>query len=320
MFAGAPEMIDSLLEGSGVTVSDLENPQFALPISALWPIWDNATARLGDGWFLKLPILWSVEVQSEFGLAMRSAPTLADAINIVGEFWHVRWPIGRAVVSRSGDGYRLSFRRTLQISEKNWEAGKCLAALNFATTARAMIGDRADQISYDFDGPPLPFAARLEELLGAPVTWNNESASVFVPQNLLGLTSPLVNPEAFEAMIDALRRRAAMQNTPESIASRVTEILDGVSHGHLDATEAARILGMSSRTLERRLAREGRSFRQLAAYSFKRRLEKLIVTPNATADSLADALGYHDGSSLMRACRRYLGKPLSQIRDELQRG
>jgi AraC-like DNA-binding protein len=318
MFAGAPEVIEALLSGSDVTPADLEDPQFALPISSLWTIWHNASRLFGDAWFLDLPILWSVEVQSEFGLAMRCAPNLAKAIDIVEEFWHVRWPIGRGTVVRTEEGYRLAFERTLEISDHIWQAGKCLAALNFSTTARAMIGDRASEISYDFDGPPLPFSNRLAEQLGAKITWNNATASVFVPASLLGLVSPFVNMDSFQALIDALRRRATLQRTPASIAARVTQILDGVTRGQLDADATARRLGISTRTLERQLAREGLSFRQLARASLLRRLEKLIVLPNTTADTLADALGYHDGSSLMRACRRFFGKPLSQIREELQ--
>jgi AraC-like DNA-binding protein len=318
MFSGAPSVIDALLMGSGVSVADLDDPGFALPISALWPIWDNATTQFGVGWFLDLPILWSIEVQSEFGLAMRFAPNLATAIDIVEQFWHVRWPIGRATVTRDVDGYRLSFARMEQYSEQNWAMGKSLAALNFATTANAIIGERAREISYHFDGAPPIFAEKLEHLLAAPVTWGNKSASVFVPQNLLGIVSPLVNRESYLAMVDALQRRATMQSGRESVTHKVTEILDAVEQGQLDSTAVAKMLGISSRTLERRLAAEGRSFRQLAAYSFKKRLEALIVAPNTTADMLADALGYHDGSSLMRACRRYLGKPLSQIREELQ--
>jgi AraC-like DNA-binding protein len=318
MFAGAPELIDTLLNGSGVTVADLEDPEFALPISALWPIWDNATAQFGEGWFLDLPILWSVEVQSEFGLAMRLAANLAEAIDVVEEFWHVRWPIGRAIVTRDDAGYRLSLLQSSQFGEQNWKMGKSLAALNFATTARAIVGDDANQITYGFEGPPPIFAKKLEGLLAARVTWNNELTSVFVPRNLLSEVSPLVNRGSYLAMIDSLRRRAATQSTPDKMAAKVTEILDNVESGQLDVAAIAGMLGLSSRTLERRLASEGRTFRQLAAYSFRKRLEALLAGSNTTADALADQLGYHDGSSLMRACRRYLGKPLSQVRDELK--
>ena len=119
-------------------------------------------------------------------------------------------------------------------------------------------------------------------------------------------------------MIDSLRRRAATQSAPDKMATKVAEILDNVESGQLDVAAIAGMLGLSSRTLERRLAGEGCTFRQLASYSFRKRLEALLAGPNTTADALADQLGYHDGSSLMRACRRYLGKPLSQVRDELK--
>jgi AraC-like DNA-binding protein len=318
MFSGTPEVVEALLLGSGVTVADMENPEFSLPLVALWPICENANAQFGCGWFLDLPILWSIDVQSEFGLAMRFAPSFAAAIELVDQYWHVRWPMGRAVLNKSDAGYQLVFQRTALISGQNWDMARSLAALNFSNTAKAIVGERADEISFQFDGPPPSYSGKLEALLGASVTWNNESASVFVPKPLLNMISPLVNRDSFLAMIDALQRRAKLQNLPKSLASKVAQILDNVTFGHSDAETVAKALGMSSRTMERHLAAEGRAFRLLAADSFKTRLEALVHEGHSTADTLAEQLGYHDGSSLMRACRRYLGKSLSQLRDELQ--
>ena len=220
--------------------------------------------------------------------------------------------------NKSEGGYELVLLRTAQISGQNWDMARSLAALNFSNTTRSIVGERTGEISYHFDGPPPPYSAKLAAFLGGSVTWDNEFASLYVPKVLLNIISPLVNRDSYQAMVAALQRREKLQNVPKSLASKVAHILDNVTIGHIDAVSVAKSLGMSSRTMERHLAAEGHAFRQLAANSFKTRLEALILAGHSTADTLAEQLGYHDGSSLMRACRRYLGKSLSQLRDELQ--
>jgi AraC-like DNA-binding protein len=66
--------------------------------------------------------------------------------------------------------------------------------------------------------------------------------------------------------------------------------------------------------MERRLAAEGNAFRTLLDGSLRRRFESAISEPDMTADRMADRLGYHDGSSLQRACRRWFGQPFSVVR------
>jgi AraC-like DNA-binding protein len=134
---------------------------------------------------------------------------------------------------------------------------------------------------------------------------------------LLGRVSPFVNPESFSSMIEILRKRTRLQTEFESTKSQVSLLLHGINQGQIDAAKAAQLLGLAKRTLERRLAQEASSFRELSIESFKQRLESLLLAPGSTAEAMAEQLGYHDGSSLMRACRRIYGRSLSEIRKDL---
>lgn len=69
---------------------------------------------------------------------------------------------------------------------------------------------------------------------------------------------------------------------------------------------AARKLGMSAATLQRRLTQEGTSFRELSREVRMRKLCTLLAT-DANLDDIAFDLGFSDRRSLWRACFDWLG-------------
>lgn len=318
MLGGSPELAQDLLRGTRISVGQLESDQLEFRISDMWQVSDNVTNRFGADWFLNFPVLWSVETQSEFGLAMRFSENFGAAIDIIEELWNVRWPIGNVHIERSSQGYRIALVRSIICSNENWSLATSIVALNFATVARAMLADRAKLVHYEFGGPPPSFAERFAALLDAQASWNHNYGSIFVPAELLSHASPLRNPESFASMIEVLRKRTQLQDEFDNLPNQVANLLAGINEGQIDAARTAKLLGLSQRTLERRLADANTSFRELSTAALRQRLEALLLIPGATAETMAQQMGYHDGSSLMRACRRIYGKSLSKVRQELK--
>lgn len=312
------ELVDRLLERSGLTSADLENPHLEMPASAIWSICDNVSHVFGDDWFLDFPVLWSVSTHSELGMAMRFAPDFGTAIDVVVEFAHVRWPVLR--VRRTTDRLHviLALALTVPTSQRNWQLAYSLAALSFDTTAKYILQGGSETIQYQFPGPPPFYADRLAKLFEANVSWGHERAAIVVPKNLSEQVSALVNNTAFAALLGSLRELSTCQGQFNTMVARVTQTLDGVTHGRIDATEVARKIGISKRTLERRLAEEGANFRELLNKSYKKRLEHLLLDRQLTAEAIAERLGYHDASSLLRATRRLYGDSFSRLRREVR--
>jgi AraC-like DNA-binding protein len=70
---------------------------------------------------------------------------------------------------------------------------------------------------------------------------------------------------------------------------------------------AARALGMSSRTLQRRLDLEGVSFSQLLVRAESQRACELLRNPYLRVRAISQSLGYRDPSSFSRAFRHWTG-------------
>jgi AraC-like DNA-binding protein len=309
--------LDALLRGTGIAPADIDGTDFVFRERALWPLCTNLAAHFGADWYLRNPLLWGPELQSEVGLAVRYARNLGEGIQTIVDLIGQRWPM-LALQQRAANGcLLLEGRRTESIPAEHWQMVTVFAALNFqSATASFLNGDKV-RLHYRFDSPTPRYHAVVSELLKGQIVWNAPVASVEVPETLLDRVSPLSNAASYATIIDALHRSSERAGREASIAGRVTVILDGVSQGQKKAEEVAATLGMTRRTLERKLAGEGASFGVLAETALKYRLERLLTDGHRSPDVLAGIMGYHDGSSLTRACKRWYGVSLSAVRERI---
>lgn len=314
------DLVERILDGSGIVMADLERQSFEMPVSAIWPICDNVAQIFGEDWFFQQPILWSLATHSELGMAMRFAPDFGTAIDVVSEFTHVRWSVLRLLRNLTLDHSNLTLTifPMVRASPQNWRMANSIAWLSFQATAKAILSHGSETIRYQLMGSPPAYGERLLELFEGNASWGHERATIIVPRVLCKQVSPLANSTSFALVLAALREIATQKGQIKNLTARVSEALDGVTRGRIDAVEIARTMGMSKRTFERRLSGEETNFRHLLNESYKKRLEHLLLDTRLTAESIAERLGYHDASSLLRACRRLYGIPYSQLRREVR--
>jgi AraC-like DNA-binding protein len=154
--------------------------------------------------------------------------------------------------------------------------------------------------------------------LGLPV-------AVFQPQpalvlNAASLTVPVVNADA--RLLELLRRYAddllARRAPRGDLVSRAERwILENLHTGDVGVARLARSLGMSDRTLTRRLAEHGLTPAGLVE-ELRRQLAAQYLTERAfSLGRITYLLGYSDLSAFTRAFRRWTGRTPSKWRAEL---
>ncbi len=308
---------EDLLCGTGIDVADIDKADFVFRERALWPLCTNLASRFGDGWYLQLPMLWGSELQSEVGLVVRYAPNYGEAIQTTVDLVGVRWPVV-TVRQRAVNGtHVIEIDRTDSLPTEHWIMVQVFAAMNFQSSSATFLGDDIARLHYRFDAPAPSYQAAVAALLKGEIVWNAQVATVEVPDALRARVSPLANHNSYVTLLESLRRAQQRIDREESVSSRVQAFLEGVALGQKRADAVAAALGMARRTLERKLADEGTAFGALADAALKYRLERLLSDGQRAPDVLAEVLGYHDGSSLQRACRRWYGMPLSAVRHKV---
>lgn len=158
---------------------------------------------------------------------------------------------------------------------------------------------------------------RLAKLAGCDVIWGAAEDSLRFSKATLDLPIPSYDPrlrdlvvQHGESLLAARNRRSA------SLRDRMEPlILDGFQDGAPSADDIAAKLGMSRRTLTRRLSEEGLTYRQVldgvrldVAYSYLRDTSLSLA-------EIAFQLGYADQAAFTTAYKRWTGKTPSSERN-----
>ena len=106
-----------------------------------------------------------------------------------------------------------------------------------------------------------------------------------------------------------------------SVRARVlAEIARRLHHGEPRRQDVAAGLGLTDRTLQRRLQAEGSSFLQLLDQTRRELAQHHLADKRHSLADVSDLLGFVDTSNFFRACKRWFGLPPAQLRAQLLEG
>jgi AraC-like DNA-binding protein len=159
--------------------------------------------------------------------------------------------------------------------------------------------------------PPPAHPTRHEALLGAKVVFGCAVGAMRIPAEAWEAKLPGADPmlqETLRALAERLELGASSSDLEQAVRARLRSLLP---EGGGDAPEVARSLGMSVRTLHRRLRAAGRSFGEVVDLFRESEAERLLTARAATLAEVAYRLGFSDQSAFTRAFRRWKGAPPS---------
>jgi AraC-like DNA-binding protein len=110
----------------------------------------------------------------------------------------------------------------------------------------------------------------------------------------------MLNPQ----LVSALEERRAQNSISEQVKWILKRQLAG---SRPEITAVARELGLSDRTLQRRIIDDGASFRQLLLEARKELARDYLTRPEIDVEEVAYLLGYEDSNSFYRAFRNWEG-------------
>ncbi|MGQ7887353.1 AraC family transcriptional regulator ligand-binding domain-containing protein [Paenibacillus sp. WC2504] len=117
------------------------------------------------------------------------------------------------------------------------------------------------------------------------------------------------NAELLEILTPTLDRHLDEHQSKRKISNKVKWILSRcLSRGRIDIQTVANELGMSDRSLQRRLTEEGTSFKQLLVQTRHEQALNYLVDPSLEIKEIAFLVGYEDQNSFYRAFRSWEGE------------
>ncbi|MBT8495894.1 MAG: AraC family transcriptional regulator, partial [Deltaproteobacteria bacterium] len=166
---------------------------------------------------------------------------------------------------------------------------------------------------------PAPADGRqMARALGCPLEFDAPEARIYLPERILQARPVLANPVAFRAYERLTAQLAKMLRADVSLATRVKRQL-WTGAPPPDREQIASLLGMSSRSLARKLAREGTSYGELQREVRLARAKEYLKSRDLRVSQIGALLGFSDATAFSRAFRSWVGATPSAWRDSQRR-
>jgi AraC-like DNA-binding protein len=280
------------------------------PIDDITRLWHAAERCTGDpGFGLKVGVEFTPMSISGVGFALQSAATLREAVIMVQRFQRLISDGGRFQVLAGDSATWLVYhprQGRLAFSPHQIEA-VLAAVVGFASwvTGTRMQPERV-QFSQRQIGPLQGYQAAFH----CPVEFEQAFSGVLMANRVLDQPLPQADPQLAQVHKRYTRARLAAlamnsASTPELrrwLAARMGPVVPRRS-------EAAEALGISERTLARRLHGQGQTFEDLLDEVRRDRALQAVADTTASLPEIAESLGFAEVSTFYRAFKRWTGSP-----------
>lgn len=270
-----------------------------------------ATEPLGETYgLLRYAVLHSATAQEALGRLVKSGALVNELVT----FTVVEKPArGTVVLEHALPGQRACVGR---------QCNEFFVGL-FVSVARELMGDQFKLVSVRFAHEEHSQGDALRASLGCRVAFGDGVNSIEF--RTAGLERPLVraDPQLAKMLDQQAQRELAGRSRPRAstAAARVMALLPQLhAKGDVTVAAAARRLGVGSRSLQRALAAERKSFRAVVDVFRRRVAEADVRAARRSFDDIAQGLGFSDVRAFRRAFKRWTGKTPSRFRARKPRG
>ncbi|MCF4164670.1 AraC family transcriptional regulator [Zavarzinia compransoris] len=241
------------------------------------------------------------------GYALQSCPTLGAALARLARYERLINDVNPLHWRIAGDVVEL---------EWGWERGRPGplvdegAIATFTQMTRRMLGrDDLGLRAVDFINPPPPDVAPYDAFFGCAVRFGRDRTRLSFPVALLAEPLERHDPVLADLLAAQVDAQLAALPAEADIVQRVRRALaHRLSESVPSLETVAADLGLSPRSLHRRLEAAGHGFRALWEDTRLHLARTYLGDPRLTLTEIAHLLGYSDQSAFTRAFRRWTGE------------
>ena len=297
-----------IVEGTGLGWTQLLEEDRFLSFEQFRRLALRGIELTGEPW-LGLDVGRSTQISSHgaLGYAMVASADVGQALGVMERYSSLRLQITEFSVER-GDG-----RARLRIEEMlGWgdieEYVSChivgAVCLLLETMSGMPLPDA--RVAFPYPAPEwlAEYAARLG---GMTLEFDAPVALIEIPESFARTACITADASAFRQAVRLCERAETRHQSDGDVAQRVLDRLLDRQGDYPSLNEVAKALGMSDRTLNRKLKAQGTSYQMLLDDVRQELAVWYLRQTELTVEAIAERLGYRDTSNFSRTCKRWFG-------------
>ena len=321
MVAAAGPMVDGpgLLQSVGLNPDDSVDPKAMIAASAYYDLLERIAVQID---VTDLPLKAGASMRCDdygaLGLAFKAAPTLRGSyarIERYARLWtnvvaYELEPVGEETwfhLHRTGPrglGMRLSNEATL--------------ASAIAIAREVSSGGSVPLREVHLSHSALKDTSRHVAYFGCPVIFSSDRDAILFANSTLDLPNTLGDQGITQFLLGHLDQELASVSVVTDLKDRIRDLIArSLSEGLPKMEDIARRLGISVRSLHRRLSADGLSFQTLTEATRKELAEGLLSDPHYSLAEIAFLTGFAEQSSFNRAFKRWAGETPAAYRQQV---
>ena len=302
------------LRNAGLTAAQLQDPDARLEPATIFTLWRQAYLDSGDAALaLHVAELLPRGAYRAVEYLAAHAPTVGKAYSKLADYFSVIDSTTELAIDIESDHVRFG-PRGVSVDPSSYPAFEYLLAACHLRV-RDMTGTDHRPIAVDFAASRQPHSEEIERVFGCSVRWNADAHRLRF--TLDDWNQPTAHPDPDLLMVLEDHARILKERFPSSasLLQALDEILERAwENGPPTLDAAARRLGMSPRSLQRRLREEGGAFSERVDDARRRAALRWLGCPEVSLAEVAYLVGFKEQASLTRAVQRWTGQTPRKLR------
>ena len=298
---------DHLLRDTEVAGDLLDGSKNSIDLQTVDRLLRLVSERVGDpGLGLFLGERAPLQSLGMLGEVLTHSPTLRAAISELPNYLPLVFPNSRFRLLEEGDRAYLIYEAPFCEASSARFCTELTLAFSMRVARQLVPGTQPLEIRVRHTTPR--YAERYNAAFGCPVRFESARNEIVFARAVLDIPQPFVD----EALWRVLKRRAdellVQERARELLHERVKQVLrHEVDLGSVNPCNIARRLGVSPRSLRRRLGDEGHSLSALADEVRRELALSELSNPDIPIKRIADRVGFSEVSAFHRAFKRWTG-------------
>ena len=307
---------EDLLRAAGIDPEQLARPENRIPFKQQQRLWSIAVQRTGNPAFgLHFARCMQPTSFGLLGYMVLNCGRIADSLEAVVKYQFLAGQGGEFSLSRQGSDTCLRYTPVNPEQPVTWHRVVALLAAN-VSFGRWLVGEafRPDRVTFCHPAPASTL--EYEEFFTCPVFFGEAANELVYGPEVTELAIPNASEELLLLLSERANRLLEGLSARSGIAARIASLLATQLNGVLpDKSLIAAQLGMSERTLQRRLQEEGTSFRDILDDTRHYLARELLRNTQLPLTDVAIQLGFAEPSAFYRAFRKWEGCTPGQYRE-----